>query len=266
MFAALPPEKIAELYAAGELLILAAGRPLGFALTFTAFVWGRINSGLLRIAFGLAVALPVMAPLWTVAQPTVAALPAPFTLLVVKELFFGALIGFLASLPFEAMGMAGAIIDNVRGSGAPLSSPGGEITPFGQAFVATSLWLFASLGGFWMTTDILYSSYGGWPLLATMPDLTTDGLSAFTHFLARLGRLALLVAAPLMALLLAIDFIFTVAARLGKRVDVTFLVLSVKSLVALICLPFFAMTIVRVATGEIQALPALSTLLAAALR
>lgn len=259
-------DRIAELYAAAQLLMLAAARPLGFSLIFSAFVFAHMSSGLLRIGFGLVLALPVMAPLWVVARPTLEALPHPFMVLLVKDLFIGFLIGFLASLPFEALGMGGAIVDNVRGSGSPLSLPSGEQTPFGQVFFVVGLWMFAALGGFWIVTDLIYASYAAWPMLQTLPMLTTDGLPAYFAFLSRLFHFALLVAAPLVVLMLAVDLIFAIASKLGKQIDTTFLTVSVKNLVAVLALPLLAMVLVRVVSGEVQSIALLQTMLEAALR
>lgn len=262
----LTADRIQDLYSVGQLVILAAARPLGFALIFTAFAWGHLNSGLLRIAFGLVLALPVMAPLWLVAKPTLGDLPGPVILFIAKDLFLGAVIGFLASLPFEALGVAGAIVDNYRGSGSPLSRPTGEATPHGQVFVVIGLWLFASLDGFWLVTDVIFTSYDMWPMLELLPLLTTDGLSAFLAFLGRLGRFALMIAGPLLILMMSVDLIFAVAGKLGKQLNVTYLTISVKNLVAVISLPFVAMVIVRVVSGEIHALSALDVMIRAAIR
>ena len=262
----LTPDRIAELYSAGQMIMLAAGRSLGFALIFSAFAWGKLNSGLLRMVFGLMMALPVMAPLWLVSKTTIDMLPTPFVLLMVKELFLGVLMGFLMSLPFEALGIAGGIVDIYRGSGSPLQSPSGELTPFAQIFMVVALWLFASLGGFWIVMDVIYSSYAMWPLLEPLPSLSMDGLTAFFHFLTQLLKLALIIAGPMLALLGAVDLVFAVAAKIGKSLNVTYLSMGVKSLVAVIALPPFAMVLVRVISGEIKALSAIEPMLRAAIR
>lgn len=262
----LTQDRIAELYAAGQMLMLAAGRPLGFTLLFTAFAWGRLNSGILRIAFALAIALPVMAPLWLTSRAAMEALPHPFVILMLKELFIGLVIGFLLSLPFEAMGTAGSIVDNYRGSGVPLQTPSGEATPFGQVFLVVTLWMFAALDGFFIVVDVLYSTYGIWPLLETIPSLTTDGLSAFFLFLTRLLKLAAIVAGPMLILLAAVDLVFAVSAKIGKQINVTFLAMGVKALVAALALPPFALVLVRIVQGEVKALAAFEPLIRAAIR
>lgn len=262
----LTPDRIAELYAAGQVIILAAGRPLGLTLLFTAFAWGRLNSGILRIAFALAIALPVMAPLWLTSRGVMENLPQPFVLLLLKELFIGLVIGFLISLPFEAMGTAGGIVDNYRGSGVPLQTPSGEATPFGQVFLVVSLWVFASLDGFFLIVDLLYSTYGIWPMLDPMPRLTTDGLTAFFQFLTRLLKLAVIIAGPMLILLAAVDLVFAVSAKIGKQINVTFLAMGVKALVAALALPPFALVLLRIAQGEMKALSAFEPMIRAAIR
>jgi type III secretion protein T len=262
----LTPERITELYAAGQMLLLAAARPMGFTLLFTAFAWGHLNSGILRIAFAIAIALPVMAPLWLTSHTTMEMLPQPFVVLILKELLIGIIIGFLLSLPFEAMGAAGSIVDNYRGSGVPLMTPGGEATPFGQVFIVVTLWMFASLDGFFIVVDVIYATYGIWPMTEPIPRLTTDGLMAFFHFLTRLLKLAAIVAGPMLVLLAVVDLVFAISAKIGKQINVTFLSMGVKALVAVIALPPFALVLVRIVQGEVKALAAFEPLLRAAIR
>ena len=262
----LTADRIAELYAAGQLIILAAARPLGFSLMFTAFAWGRLNSGILRIAFALVLALPVMAPLWLISTTTLADLPAPFLVMLLKELLLGLIFGFLLSLPFEAMVTAGSIVDSYRGSGVPLATPSGEATPFGQVFLVVALWIFASLDGFFIISDVIYASYGIWPLTNTVPPLTSDGLAAFFQFLTRLLKLAAIVAGPMLVLLAAVDLVFAVSARIGKQINVTFLSMGVKALVAALALPAFAMVLVRIVQGEMKGIAAFEPLFRAAIR
>jgi type III secretion protein T len=262
----LTPDRIAELYAAGQMLMLAAARPLGFTLIFTAFAWGRLNSGILRIAFSLAIALPVMAPLWVASRSTMDVLAQPFIILLLKEMLLGLIIGFLLSLPFEAMGAAGSIVDSYRQGSTPLSTPGGEVTPFGQVFVVVALWMFAALDGFFIVVDVIYATYGIWPLTEPIPRLTSDGLAAFFHFLTRLLKLAAIVAGPMLVLLAVIDLVFAVSAKIGKQINVTFLAMEVKAVVAALALPPFALVLVRILQGEVKALAAFEPLLRAAIR
>ncbi len=107
---------IEQLYLTAEMMVILAARPLGFALVFTAFAWAHLNSGLLRIAFGLVLALPAIHPILGEAPAMVKGMPLPAFVMIGKELFIGILLGLLASLPFEALGGAGGIVDSMRGS------------------------------------------------------------------------------------------------------------------------------------------------------
>ena len=49
--------------------------------------------------------------------------------------------------------------------------------------------------------------------------------------------LALTFAGPLLIVMLATDVILGIAAKVGKRVDVTFLAMSIKTLIAVLLLP-----------------------------
>jgi type III secretion protein T len=247
-------EFIGQLYLSAQMLVIAAARSLGFAVFFTPFVWSHMNSGLLRIAFGVALALPVMHPIWGEAPQMVQKLPAPVVIIVAKEIFIGMLLGLAASLPFEAIGAAGSFVDSQRNASTPIPSPAGELTPIGQIFMVAGLWLFATLGGFWMIVDAIFQSYRVWPPLALMPPLTMDGAMAIPALLSRLIMTAIVFSAPLVIVLVATDIILGIAGKLGKRVDVTFLTLSVKNLVAIILLPFVMLGFVRAFTGEINGL------------
>jgi type III secretion protein T len=257
---------IEQLYLTAEMMMILAARPLGFALVFTAFAWAHLNSGLLRIAFGLVLALPAIHPILGEAPAMVKALPMPAFVMIGKELFIGILLGLIASLPFEALGGAGGIVDSMRGTSTPIGSPVGEVTPFGQLFMIIGLWLFASLGGFWLVVDVIFESYRLWPPLAVLPRLTLEGAAVVPGLVARFILLALTFAGPLLIVMLATDVILGIAAKVGKRVDVTFLAMSIKTLIAVLLLPVVSFGLVRAFTGEIASLRQLNAILEATLR
>ena len=105
-----------------------------------------------------------------------------------------------------------------------------------------------------MIVDAIFQSYRLWPPLALIPPLTMDGAMAIPALLSRLIMTAIVFSAPLVIVLVATDIILGIAGKLGKRVDVTFLTLSVKNLVAIILLPFVMLGFVRAFKGEINGL------------
>jgi type III secretion protein T len=260
------PQTIENLYRSAEMVMLSVARPMGFAIMFTAFSWGQINSGLLRLAFAIAVAFPVFWPIWNEAPAMLKGLQSPVAVLVGKEIFIGLLLGFAASLPFEALAGAGAVIDNVRGASASLPAPSGEVTPVGQVFLVVGLWLFAVLGGFWLVVDLIYASYAIWSPLEIGPRITLAGTAGFADFLQRTLLLGVVLGGPLVLLLLATDLVLGITSKLGKRVDVSFLTLSVKNLVAVLALPLIVFMMVRVFSAEIARLAEIVPFLERSLR
>lgn len=264
--AGISEDVVRQLYAAAQLLVITAARPVGFATFFSVFAWGRLNAGLLRIAFGLVLALPAIAPLWVKAPDVVEALPAPLVVIVAKEAFIGILMGLAASLPFEALVGAGAVADSVRGATSPLSTSAGEVTPFGQLFVVIGVTTFVGLGGFWLIGEIMMESYRVWAPVDLLPSLTLQGAGVFALFLSRFFQLALLLAGPIVLALFAADIVLSVAAKLGKRVDITFLTVSVNNLIAVVLLPLIAMSLVRAFGSEVGMLRQIMTLLDSMIR
>ena len=232
------------------LLALAVARPFGIAIVFFPFAWGHLNSGVLRMAFALAVAMPVVAP--AAADPSLIldALALGFVATLVKELFVGLLIGFLASIPFAIFLGGGALVDFYRGGfqGAP-DPNGGDSPAYARLFTVVGLWMFAALGGFWITTDILYASYAAYPLEAGFPSLLGNGV-AFLNVAARIALGALVLGGPLVLVMFLSDITFLLSSKFGKSINVTHLAFPMKNLVALLALPFYSVVLVRLVKGE----------------
>ena len=245
--------QVATLGALGSYLALAMARTLGATLLFTVFIWGRISSGIIRSVLALVVALPVLAPVWHAPDVALANLQGGYAANLLKELALGAALGFLASLPLEAVGVAGNAIDAVRGGGQ-LPGPSGDNTVFGQLFMVISLWLFAQLGGFWRTIDMIYASYGLWPINRPLPPMASSSLAALVRFLGELLVTVATLAGSVIVLLLVVDATLLVANRLGKRMNVLDLSQSLKNTVLVVTMPIYAMVIVRVVTGQFPAL------------
>ncbi len=240
---------IDHVYAILEYWALSSARVLGATMLFTAFIWGRISSGIIRSVLALALALPVMGPVWGQPEHALAMVNGGYLFDLVKELGLGLLLGFIASLPLEAIGAAGNVIDASRGGGS-LPGPGGDNTTFGQLFMVIALWLFASLGGFWRFADMIYSSFGLWPVNQPLPAFNSAALQALYTFLAQLLLTVITLAGPPMALLLLTDVTLLTANRLGKRMNVLDLSMSMKNILLVGIMPLYALVVVRVVTGQ----------------
>ena len=230
---------------------LAIARGFGLSIVFFPFAWGHLNSGIIRMGFAVAIALPIVAP--TVSDPTAIldGLALGYVLTLVKELAVGLVIGLLLSIPFAVFLGGGAIIDFYRGGfqGAPDPS-GGTVPAYANLFVIVGLWMFAALGGFWITVDVIYRSYEAYPIGAGFPALIGNA-SAFLGLLTRIALGALVLGGPIVLVMFLSDMTFLLSSKFGKSINVTHLAFPMKNLVALIALPFYSFVLVRLVKGEL---------------
>ena len=238
-------EQLAALYA------LAVARPFGTSIVFFPFAWGHLNSGIIRMAFAIAIAMPIAAPAAADPGRIVDILAIGFLPTLVKELFVGMVLGLIASIPFAIFLGGGAVIDFYRGGfqGAPDPS-GGTIPAYARLFTIVGLWMFAALGGFWLTTDIIYSSYAAYPIEAGFPSLLSNG-GAFLQLLARIALGALVLGGPIILVMFLSDMTFLMSSKFGKSINVTHLAFPMKNLVALVAFPFYAFVLIRLIKSEL---------------
>jgi type III secretion protein T len=226
--------------------ILAIARPYGFTITFIAFAWFRANSGVIRMGIAAMMGFPVFSLAGPEFLESVHASNIPILLLAIKEMIVGAIIGWLISLPLSIASGAGSIIDTYRGSFQGSGDPtGGQISAIANLFMITSFGLFAVVGGFWIVTDLLYQSYLAWPIETAMPDITS-GLEIFFSLLAKLVTASFILAAPIVSVMFLSDMTFLIAAKVGKKINVTFLAFSTKAIIAVALLPVFSLVFIQV--------------------
>lgn len=243
-------------------------RPLGLAFGFIAFAWGMGQSVVTRAGIAIALALPIMvlvAPDFAELRAEASRIEIP--LLLIKEFAVGYGLGILASLPFLAMQFAGAITDSYRGENSGgLSDPaGGELPTFGLLFMMIGLYAFFASGGLWHLVAGLYRSYRIWPTVQPLPDFAPDAWRVSASLVDALLRDALVIAAPLLAILIVIDFALAVAGRLAQKFQITQHDFTLKNLAAILSLPILALYVDRVSEGSLadalRALPIFRDLL-----
>ncbi len=239
-------------------LVLAIGRPFGMMITFVGFAWAHISSGPLLMAFATSIAIPVFAFSSPDLPAVIIESGTPVALLLIKEILIGALIGWLVSLPLATASAAGNIIDTYWGNSNGGPDPaGGQITVTSNLFMITSLGLFASVGGFWILANLLYESYAAWPMTAGLPDISA-GIKPIITLVTTLIKSAFILAAPILIIMFLSDILFLVSAKLGKKINITFLTSLTKTMAAIIMLPLFAFIFVEVQKTRFSALPDLS--------
>ncbi|HEX7314726.1 MAG TPA: flagellar biosynthetic protein FliR [Pyrinomonadaceae bacterium] len=174
--------------------------------------------------------------------------PLGFVALLAKEAFVGFTLGFVASLVFESIQVAGRVIDFQRGSTiAEMFAPQlqSRVSELGQFKLQLSIVLFLAIGAHHFFISSLLRSFevvpalgfprlaGGWTPLAESITTLTGGVLA----------VGVQLAAPAMIALLLADLFFGIINRVAPQINVFFLSLPVKMalglFVVLLTLPLF---------------------------
>ncbi len=166
--------------------------------------------------------------------------------IVVKEVFIGLLLGFMVSIPIWAASAMGFIIDLQRGSFiATLFTPffRGQTSPVGIMLIQTIAVLFFSGGGFLILLNGLYGSYLMWPILEFFPKFDERLPTFFLDQLQFIVFLALTLSAPIVILMLLVDWAMGLINRFVPQLNVFFLSLPIKGALAIFILIIYANTL-----------------------
>jgi type III secretion protein T len=152
--------------------------------------------------------------------------------LFAKEAYIGAALGFFFGAFLWAFEAAGQIIDTKIGAtSAQVMDPmSGQQTPLTGAFLGRlANFIFMFSGGFLLLIGTLLESYTLWPVLAAKPALLQGGAALFENELGALMRLTLMLAAPALVVLFAIDAILGLINRYAQQLNVYSLSMSIKT-------------------------------------
>lgn len=164
-------------------------------------------------------------------------------LLFVKELVIGYTIGLLISLPFIIVQSAGMYIDHQRGGASLMVNDPtiqNQSSPLGTLFNFVLIYIFFTINGPFLFIEAIMRSYEIVP-----PDQFISGIffqknSAFRELsysiLSKVMYYSIQFAAPALIMILMTDVFLGIANRLAPQVQITFLGLPLKSLLALLVL------------------------------
>lgn len=165
--------------------------------------------------------------------------PVGFIALLAKEVLIGFTLGFIASLVFEAVQVAGRIVDFQRGSTmGELYAPQlqSRVSELGQFKLQLAIVLFIVIGAHRAFIRSLLESYEFIPALS-FPHFT-PGFSTAAEMIATLTAavlsIGLQLAAPALIALILTDLFFGIINRVAPQVNVFFLSMPVKMLVGII--------------------------------
>jgi flagellar biosynthetic protein FliR len=174
--------------------------------------------------------------------------PVTFVALLAKEAFVGFTLGFVASLVFEGVQVAGRVIDFQRGSTMDeLFAPQLQtrVSELGQLKLQFAIVLFLLIGAHRFFIAALLRSFEYVPALS-FPHLQagwTPAAAFITQATAGVLAIGVQLAAPAMIALLLTDLFFGIVNRVAPQINVFFLSLPVKMavglFVVLVALPLF---------------------------
>ncbi len=198
-----------------------------------------LGGALTRNALALMMAVPVFPYAWSAAPNGLGAYDSSaFLTTGLSELTVGLCIGLIAAIPFWAMTVAGELIDTVRGSGlSEIINPttGGQVSLFSLLLTQVIAALFFVSGGFNQLLEAIYRSYILLPMGAplSLNRETANFMIAQWQVMVDLGvRFAL----PAIAVMMMVDFSLGLINQTAERLDVFFIAMPVKSLLACLAL------------------------------
>ena len=219
---------------------LAFARMISF-LIVVPFFGGAAVPGRVKVATATAFVV-ILYPALTAGLPAGGAPlgfgPLGFMALLAKEAFVGFTLGFVASLVFEAIQVAGRVIDFQRGSTmAEMFAPQLQtrVSETGQFKLQFAIVLFLAIGAHHFFISSLLRSFELIPAM-NFPKLAA-GWTPAAEFITRLTggviSIGVQLAAPAMIALLLTDLFFGIVNRAAPQVNVFFLSLPVKMAVGL---------------------------------
>lgn len=219
-----------------------------FILTlFVPFLGARPVPGRVRIAVSLALVIFFYGPINASAGTTLPTDGMIIVALLVKEVFFAVLMGFVLGLIFYGAQAAGGMVDNQRQlANAQIFNPGigSQSSLFGVFYYQLTIVIFLLVGGHRLIIKALAGSFASVPLLS-LPDIP-PGLGPVLDLVLKLSAdlfvIALQLGAPVLVAILIADIILGLTNRVAPMVNVFEMGFNIKGflgvLMVYLSLPF----------------------------
>ncbi len=162
-------------------------------------------------------------------------------LYVLKEVFIGTIMGFVIGAPFYVVQNAGVIIDHQRGGASLMTNDPtiqNQSSPLGTLYNMVMIFIFYFINGPFLVLDALVTSYDVLPpdkLLS--PFFFSQKVICWEilfEMLHTVMALAIQLAGPGLIAILMTDLFLGIINRLAPQVQITFLGMPLKSLLALV--------------------------------
>lgn len=225
------------------LLFLFLGRIFPI-LAMAPFLGARVAPHPVKVLFGLSLFI-LFLPVLITTTTTQLGFNFMAVLLFIKEFFIGLLIGTLISLPFVIVQNAGIIIDHQRGGASlMINDPTvqNQSSPLGTLFNFVMIYIFfigyKGVDGLSMFLDGLLRSYEIIPIDQFFSGIFFTKDTPFWKEMIQLFNkvmvLSIEMSTPGLLMILMTDFFLGIINRLAPQVQITFLGMPLKSLLALL--------------------------------
>jgi type III secretion protein T len=209
-------------------------------IALSPFFGARVLPHPVKITFALSVFVIFLPQLLTVTT-TQLDFSTYTVLLIVKELFVGLILGFIISIPFSIVQNAGIIIDHQRGGASLMVNDPtiqNQSSPLGTLFNMVLIYIFFTIDGPFLFLNALITSYDVIPpdklLNPQFFNKATDFWQMMIDLFNEVMVISMQLAAPALLAILMTDVFLGIANRLAPQVQITFLGMPLKSLLALL--------------------------------
>lgn len=220
------------------LFVLALARILPILL-LAPFFGAKILPHPVKMALGICI-FAIFLPLLMQVTTTPLLFNLHLLVLMIKEFFIGFFLGFLISFPFAVFQNAGIIIDNQRGSASLMVNDPtmqNQSSPLGLLFNQVFIMVFFAIGGPFYFVESIGISYQVVPPDRFLSEKFFVQEQSFWqgvfHLFNELMNMTIQMASPALIAILMTDLFLGIINRLAPQVQITFLGMGIKSLLAL---------------------------------
>lgn len=173
--------------------------------------------------------------------------------ILISELFFGLIIGFIARVVFLGIEFAGSLMDMQMGLSVAASfdpSTGGQTTLMARIMYFYGLLIFLLIDGHHLVLSALVSSYKVVPLASSVfYELTLLQIGGLGGQMFLIG---LTLSLPILVVIFMLDFALGLLARLAPQVNVFFLGFQIKPVLGLFVFLFMSVLLVSKISGVFE--------------
>lgn len=221
-----------------SLMFLFFGRMMPI-IALSPFFGSRVLPHPVKVTFAFSL-FAIFFPQFTTLVHTPLAFNFHLMLLMMKEIVIGLLMGFMVSIPFTVAQTTGMIIDHQRGGASLMVNDPtiqNQSSPLGTLFNLILIYIFFMIDGPFQVIDAVSKSYDLLPPdVFLSPRFFSSDSKFWIDVMAILGKvmaLAVQLGAPALIIMLMTDVFLGIANRLAPQVQITFLGMPLKSLLAI---------------------------------